>query len=228
MYSLDELFRGSTHKASVFGREAVEWLESRIAMKQSRSGEVPYVKCIIRNKEVRLTPEEAVRQMYVYELIHKEGYPAERIQLEQLIPFGRDNTKRADIVIFDKDHPEIPYIIVEVKKPNLHDGKEQLKSYCNASGSIIGVWTNGEDIDYYHHYHSKDKNFFESLDRIPKASESINDVLAEQWTIEDLKHKDRLKDGKKSLKSLVQEIDISQCRSKCFRGSFQAHIHKTL
>ncbi len=79
MYTLDELFRGSTHKASVSGREAVEWLESRIVTKAARNGEVPYVKCIVRNKDIRLTPEEAVRQLYVYELIHKEGYPAERI-----------------------------------------------------------------------------------------------------------------------------------------------------
>ena len=106
MYSLDELFRGSTHKASVFSPETVKWLEDRIAMKPARGSEVPYVKCIIRNKEIRLTPEEAVRQMYVYELIHSEGYPIERINLEQSIQIGRDNTKRADIMIFDKEHPE--------------------------------------------------------------------------------------------------------------------------
>ena len=58
VYSLDELFRGSTHKASVFMPETVKWLENRIAMKPARGGEVPYVKCIVRNKEVRLTPVE--------------------------------------------------------------------------------------------------------------------------------------------------------------------------
>ena len=29
----------------------------------------------------------------------------------------------------------VPYIIVELKKPKLTDGKEQLKSYCNATGA---------------------------------------------------------------------------------------------
>jgi type I restriction-modification system DNA methylase subunit len=28
-----------------------------------------------------------------------------------------------------------------MKKPKLKDGKEQLKSYCNATGAPIGVWT---------------------------------------------------------------------------------------
>ncbi|MDR1676228.1 MAG: type I restriction enzyme HsdR N-terminal domain-containing protein, partial [Tannerella sp.] len=46
-------------------------------------------------------------------------------------------------MIFDKQQTTSPYIIVEMKKPKLKDGKEQLKSYCNATGAPIGVWTNG-------------------------------------------------------------------------------------
>ena len=195
MYSLDELFRGSTHKASVFMPETVKWLENRIAMKQSRGGEVPYVKCIIRNKEVRLTPEEAVRQMYVYELIHKEGYPAEQIQLEYPVHFGRE-VKRADIVIFEKKHPDSEYIIVEVKKPKLLEGKAQLKSYCNATGALIGVWTNGEITECYHR---KDPNYFEKVDHLPKAYETLKDVIGKRKTTADLERDNRLKDGKITL-----------------------------
>ena len=54
--------------------------------------------------------------------------------------------KRADIVIFDKLATTSPYIIVELKKPKLKDGKEQLKSCCNATGAPIEVWTNGGQI----------------------------------------------------------------------------------
>lgn len=53
-----------------------------------------------------------------------------RMQLEYPVYFGRE-VKRADIVIMDEDRPIVPYIIVEVKKPKLKDGKEQLKGYCN-------------------------------------------------------------------------------------------------
>lgn len=203
MYSLDELFRGSTHKASIFSREAVNDLEGRIFTKPSKNGDVPYVKCIIRNKDIRLTPEEAVRQLYVYDLIHDLGYSAEQIRLEYPVHFGRE-IKRADIVIFEQKHPDAEYIIIEVKKPNAKDGKEQLRSYCNATGAIIGVWTNGQETYYYHR---KDPNIFETIPAIPKASEKLRDVLSERWTIETLIKNDKLKDGKKSLKALVQEIE---------------------
>ena len=41
------------------------------------------------------------------------------------------------------------YIIVELKKPELMEGKSQLRSYCNATGAPIGIWTNGEQISHY-------------------------------------------------------------------------------
>lgn len=203
LYSLVQLFRNSTHKASVFTPEAVNWLESAIFTRPSKNGELPHVKCIIRNKAIRLTPEEAVRQLYIYDLIHTEGYSSDNIKLEHAIHFGRE-VKRADIVIFEKKHPESEYIIIEVKKPNAKDGKEQLRSYCNATGAIIGIWSNGQEIYYYHR---KEPNIFETIPRIPKASEKLRDVLTERWTIDDLIKNDKLRDGKKTLKALVQEIE---------------------
>ena len=204
MYSLDELFRGSTHKASVFSAEAVKWLESRIFMKAARNGEVPYVKCIVRNKEIRLTPEEAVRQLYVYELIHSYGYSSERIKLEHGISFGTDNSKRADIVILSTKDLKSPYIIVEVKKPDVQDGTEQLKSYCNASGAVIGIWTNGQRTICY----KREKpNIFTLIERIPKAEETPDDLQKKAYTIDDLTQDDILKNGKQSLKALIQHIE---------------------
>lgn len=97
------------------------------------------------------------------------GYPSSRIQLETPIHFGRE-IKRADITIMDKDRPTVPYIIVELKKPKLIDGKEQLKSYCNATGAPIGVWTNGEQVSCYNR---KDPNFFEMISDIPKVGQKL-------------------------------------------------------
>ena len=139
-------------------------------MKSVRGSEVPYITCAIRDKEIKLTPEEAVRQLYIYKLMNDYGYAASRIQLETPIHFGRE-VKRADIAIMDKDRPMVPYIIVELKKPKLTDGKEQLKSYCNATGAPIGVWTNGEQISCYNR---KDPNFFEEISDIPKVEMSRN------------------------------------------------------
>lgn len=203
MYTLAELFRNSKHKGSVFAQETLNAIESMIYTKIIRGSEVPYIKCIIRDKEIRLTPEEAVRQLYVYELIQIYGYSPENIKLEHAIHFGRE-VKRADIVIFNHEHTESEYIIAEVKKPNLHDGKEQLKSYCNATGAIIGIWTNGQSISFYHR---KNPNIFESLTEIPKANQTLPEILKERWTIKDLERENKLYDGKKSLKDIILEME---------------------
>ena len=149
------------------------WLLREEAPKESSKGTTPYITCAIRDKEIKLTPEEAVRQLYIYKLMNDYGYAASRIQLETPIHFGRE-VKRADIAIMDKDRPMVPYIIVELKKPKLTDGKEQLKSYCNATGAPIGVWTNGEQISCYNR---KDPNFFEEISDIPKATQKLSDII---------------------------------------------------
>jgi len=178
-------------------------INNALVIKQSRGADVPYIQCLIRKKEIKVTPEELVRQLFLYRLINTYKYPVSRIQVEVPINFGRE-VKRADIVVFDKDRPNVPYIIVELKKPKLKDGKEQLKSYCNATGSPIGIWTNGESISYYHR---KDPNYFEDLSEIPSASQKLSDILQERWTIDDLIKKDKLITEHKSLKDLILEME---------------------
>lgn len=203
MYSLSDLFKNTSHDDSAFDTETISAIESMIYTKEQRGKIIPFIKCIIRKKEIRLTPEEAVRQLYVYKLIHEYGYDPENIRVEHGISFGRE-VKRADIVIFEKNHPNAEYIIVEVKKPNSREGKAQLKSYCNASGAIMGVWTNGQE---FAHYHRKEPNYFENIPDIPKANQKLRDILHERWTIADLEAKDRLRDNRKSLTSLIQEME---------------------
>ena len=127
---LNDIFKNSEYDATIFSDISKEWLENKIQLQN----DVPYVECIIRKKQIKLTPEEVVRQLFVYELINKYAYPESRIELETGINFGRE-IKRADIVIWEKDRPNVPYIIFEIKKPKLSEGKEQLKSYCNATGA---------------------------------------------------------------------------------------------
>ena len=123
------------------------------------------VSCIVRGKPIKLTPEEAVRQLYLLVLRDDMGYPVSRMELEYEVTFGREK-KRADICIFDKDKTTTPYILVELKKPKLKDGKEQLKSYCNATGAPMGVWTNGSIV--------QDRLFESDFDRFLKQIESGN------------------------------------------------------
>ena len=198
-----EILKDSNYKLTQFNMVEIQNLENRIIVKDVRGKATPYVKCLVRKKEIKLTPEEAVRQLYIQLLIDEYEYPLERMELEYAVSFGREK-KRADIVIFDKQQTTSPYIMVELKKPKLKDGKEQLKSYCNATGAPIGIWSNGESVSFYHR---KDPNYFEDIPAIPKASEKLSDILSERWTIENLIEKDKLRTERKSLKGLVLEME---------------------
>lgn len=200
---LFEFLKDSNYKLTQFSEQHIQNFESSIFLKQVKDKEVPYVECLVRKKDIKLTPEEAVRQLYLQLLIDDLNYPVDRLELEYAVSFGREK-KRADIVIFDKDKTTAPYIMVELKKPKLKDGKEQLKSYCNATGAPIGVWTNGESISYYHR---KDPNYFEDISAIPSANEKLSDILSERWTIDDLIAKDKLVTERKSLKDLILEME---------------------
>ena len=202
-FKLADFLKDSNFKLTQFRQHQIEALEKRVILSESGKKTVPYVECLVRNQPIRLTPEEAVRQLYLMVLIEDLGYPVLRIELEYGVVFGREK-KRADICIFDKDKTNTPYILVELKKPKLKDGKEQLKSYCNATGAPMGVWTNGEQISYYHR---KDPNYFEDIPAIPSAREKLSDILSERWTIEDLVKKDKLVNEKKSLKDLILEME---------------------
>ena len=201
--TLAELLKDSAYKLTQFKPAQIKALESAITLKDAGNKAVPYVNCLVRGKPIRLTPEEAVRQLYLRVLRDDLGYPVSRMALEYGVTMGRD-TKRADICIFDAERPTVPYILVEVKKPKLKDGKEQLKSYCNATGAPMGVWSNGESISFYHR---KDPNYFEDIPAIPAAHEKLSDILSERWTIDDLVRLDKLVNEKKTLKDLILEME---------------------
>ena len=200
---LADLLKDSSYKLTQFSDIQVQRLENSILIEEAKGKITPYIICLIRNKKIKLTPEEAVRQLYLMTLMDDLGYPAHRIECEYSVTFGREK-KRADICIYDKDNPTTAYILVELKKPKLKDGKDQLKSYCNATGAPMGVWTNGEQISFYHR---KDPNYFEDIPEIPSATQKLSDVLSERWTIDDLVKKDKLINEKKSLKSLILEME---------------------
>ena len=153
------LGKSNTHSLKLFSADEVKWLEKRVFHRQTKRGKECAVKCIVREKDIKLTPEEVVRQLYAHRLIDEYGYPASRLAFEFPVFFGRE-TKRADIVVRDRDDLNVPYIIVETKKPNAKDGREQLKSYTLATGATMAVWTNGESITYHQR---KNPNFFEKI-----------------------------------------------------------------
>jgi len=199
----DKFFSDSSHKSTIFSPAQINFLETNAYTKIIRGKPTFFIKCLVRGKEIRLTPEEAVRQMFIRKLIDDYGYSTAQMAVEHPIHFGRE-TKRADIVIFEPNKPTVEYIIVEVKKPKLKDGKEQLKSYCNATGSTMGVWSNGEKISFYHR---KDPNYFEDIPDIPKFGQKLKDILHERRTIANLIADDKLLRENKTLADLIRELE---------------------
>ncbi len=195
--------KDSNYHLALFSADEIAALRGKVFTKTTRGKEAPFIKCIVRDKDILLKPEEIVRQLYAARLIEQYDYPKKRLAFEYSVNFGRER-KSADIVILDKDRSNTAYIIVELKKPKLKDGKDQLHSYCNATGAPIGVWTNGEQIS---HYHRKDPNYFEDITDIPKARQSLKDILSERFTLKDLIVKDKIANERKSLKNIILEME---------------------
>src|ERR1035437_404398 len=201
--TIADILRDSNYSISLFNGKEINKLEADILFREIKGKKTPYIKCFIRQKEIKLTPEEIVRQLYIKRLKTLYKYPQQLIQVEVGINFGVE-VKRADIVVYDQNRPDIPYIIVELKKPKLKEGKEQLKSYCNATGAPISIWCNGEQEQFYHR---RDPNYFSELSDLPYGYENLDDFLKQrnQYTILDLLKNDRLKE--KSLMQIVQELE---------------------
>lgn len=144
-------------------------------------------KFVYDDKKQTGRPEEIVRQLWLYKLHTKYLYPFDRIDTEKSVHFGREiHTKAADIVIYKKDKIT-PFIIIEVKSPSEEKGVEQLKTYLNAEGSEIGVWSNGiERVILYRPY---PKEFEDSLSEIPAANQTIDDLFEIKKTWESLNPK---------------------------------------
>ena len=121
--TLADLLRDSAYKLGQFKTDQIAALEAGITEKSKDGKKSFYINCLVRNKQIKLTPEEIVRQLFVMVLRDDLGYPVTRMEMEYSVSFGREK-KRADICIYDKDRVTDPYILIELKKPKLKDGKE--------------------------------------------------------------------------------------------------------
>jgi type I restriction enzyme M protein len=201
--TITDIIRESNYHISLFSEKEINRLEEAIFIREVKNKKVAYIRCIIRKTEIKLTPEEIVRQLYIRRLIDYYKYPHSLINVEVGINFGVE-IKRADIVIYDSHNLDSQYIIVELKKPKLKEGKEQLKSYCNATGAPIGIWSNGSLEQFYHR---QDPNYFSELSELPFGFENLADFLRKrnQYTILDLLSHDKLQE--KSLKEIIEELE---------------------
>jgi len=187
------------HGLSLFKDEEIEAIEKLIVEQNERF----YIKCQVKDKYKLAKPEEIVRQLWVYRLLNEYNYPKERIDIERVVCFGSRDSGLADIVVLQEDLQH-PYIIFEVKRPQRTAGLEQLKSYCNAEGAPIGVWSNGNEMI---RLHREEPNIFVEIPRIPKVTETLRDILTERWTLKWLEEHDELKQGKTTLKKILLDLE---------------------
>lgn len=192
----------------LFSEDEVTALVERSFVRDVRGKPVAYVECLLRKKEVQLKAEERVRQLWLGRLINKLGYNPTRVSVEYPITFGRDTSKRADIVVFDEHRPTVPYIIVEVKQRKYKDGKEQLRSYAHATGAPLAVWSDGILAEVWHR---KNPNYFMPIHELPRADQTIEQVVDQPWTIKTLidLEEERVKEGKfaRSLRDLIEDME---------------------
>ena len=180
----------------------------RLAARASVRNEKLYLRCYGREKVVRATPEEVVRQLWLDRLVNEYGYPLSRIRVEDPVVIGRDATKKADIVITDAERPEALYAIIEVKQVKAKDGKEQLRSYTNATGAPLAVWSRGAETIVWNR---KDPNFFIEIPEFPSATQTIESIVNQPWTIDDLIEKEHERAAKRekarTLRDLIVDLE---------------------
>lgn len=141
------------------------------------SGE-KYIKCFVRNKEVRLTPEEEVRQsflVYIFEYL-KINTDMFYIKVEHL---------SLDVAVYSNYkseyfHPhQYPILIIEIKREciNIIDFEHQLLNYLKTNICNCGIITNGIDAYKY----ASDNNFERELINI----NYLNNILEKYYTYND-------------------------------------------
>ncbi len=205
MSILEDFTGGDVGRAlALLSQEEHSRLEARASVRNDRL----YLRCYGRDKGVRATPEEVVRQLWLDRLVNQYDYPLTRIRVEEPIVLGRDATKRADIVITDADRPDTFYAIIEVKQVKARDGKEQLRTYTNATGAPLAVWSRGAETITWNR---KDPNFFVEIPEFPSASQTIESVVNQPWTIDDLIAKEEARAAKRekarTLRDLVVDLE---------------------
>ncbi len=187
------------HGVSLFTNAEISAVDEMIIEQDGRYS----IRCQKKERYKVAKPEEIVRQLWIYRLLNEYCFPEPRIEVERVVYFGSRDSGLADIVVLHDDM-EHPYIVFEVKRPKRTAGLEQLKSYCNAEGAPIGVWSNGNEMI---RLHREEPNIFVEIPRIPRVTESLRDILKERWTIEWLEQHDELKQGKTTLKKILFDLE---------------------
>lgn len=69
---LQKILNDSNYHLLLFNEKEMNDFREKVFIKETRSKDVPYIKCVKRKTDIQLKPEEVVRQLYTYRLLNSE------------------------------------------------------------------------------------------------------------------------------------------------------------
>ena len=138
----------------------------------------------ISGVELNATPEEVeATQVFSKILVEDYKYPKEYIQTrpQYHVKSRPSDTKKeypVDIAVFDSTNKneDTIYLIVECKKKNRKDGRNQLEDYMRFSKARLGVWFNGDEKLTIQKIEKDGRVEFEEISDIPSFGQRVEDV----------------------------------------------------
>ena len=138
----------------------------------------------ISGVELNATPEEVeATQVFSKILVEDYKYPKEYIQTrpQYHVKSRPSDTKKeypVDIAVFNSTNKneDTIYLIVECKKKNRKDGKNQLEDYMRFSKARLGVWFNGDEKLTFQKIEKDGLVEFEEISDIPSFGQRVEDV----------------------------------------------------
>lgn len=128
-----------------------------------------YVWDVLRNKSIRLTPEEWVRQHFVHYLIEHLGYPKGLLMNEVSLEVGGVK-RRSDTVLYTRQLA--PQMIIEYKAPDISLSERVLNQILRYNFSLrvpFLILSNGLEHTAYHIDY--EHQTYETLQAIPHYTE---------------------------------------------------------
>ena len=123
------------------------------------------VRCRLRKKILKITPEEWVRQQFIHFLIDHLDYPEGRMTSEQVVEYN-GMKKRCDLALYDSFGK--PLLIVECKAPKIpitENTFAQIAKYAYTLKAPYLILTNG--LEHYCTFINKETKQLSYLKEIP-------------------------------------------------------------
>ncbi len=165
-------------------------------------------------------PEEKLAvQPFARQLVEDYGYPKSHLRTRpqwhvKARPSDQTKLYPVDIAVFsgDQHRDDDLFLIVECKKPDRRDGREQLEDYLRLSRAYLGVWTNGKERLFLRKREAEGKVTFEEIPNIPRYGQRVEDIGL--FKREDLQATHNLKAVFRSIRNFLAANAVGMTRDE--------------